>query len=196
MKIILASASPRRKELLHMICEDFEIITSDKEEKATLTTPDDFVMTLSKQKAENVLDSIISQNITNAEMILIGADTIVYQDGEVLGKPRSYEHAYEMIQNLSGKNHQVYTGVTLLHTKNEKIVNQKNFAVCTQVYVDTLTDAEIKDYLSSDEYKDKAGSYGIQGLFGKYITKIDGDYYNVVGLPVNRLYQELKEWLL
>ncbi len=180
-KIILASASPRRKELMEQAGYEFEIRVSHKEERYTSTEPAEIVKELALLKASDIASQ-------EADAIVIGADTIVAIDGRILGKPASKEEAFEMIQNMQGKKHQVYTGVAILD--GEKRVNH---AVRTDVYVNPMTEEEILDYIESENVMDKAGAYGIQGRFGIYIEKIDGDYYNVVGLPISYIYSQLKE---
>ncbi len=125
--------------------------------------------------------------------IIIAADTVVAVDHEILGKPASKQAARDMIQKISGRVHQVYTGVTLIH-RDGRCDEMKSFAECTQVKVVDMREEEIEQYITTEEPYDKAGAYGIQGLFGKYVTGITGDYNNVVGLPIARLYQEVKEY--
>lgn len=195
MQFILGSASPRRKELLKMIVDSFTILTSNSEEKATFQSPDQFVQELALQKATNVSEIFknTTQNTKSEDTLIIGADTIVYHDGQVLGKPQNTEHAYDMLSSLSGNMHQVYTGVCLLHVNDDcQILKQIKFSECTNVFVDSLTDDEIKSYIATHEPDDKAGAYAVQGLFAKHICKIEGDYFNVVGLPVHTLYESIK----
>lgn len=185
--IILASGSPRRRELLGMICDDFSVIVSDCEEVVSCTEPEAVTMELSRQKAEAVAKG-------QADAVIIGADTVVSIGGKILGKPEDRAHADEMLRILSGKAHQVSTGVTIIQTGSDAgVVWQNSFAETTLVRVEQLDEEEIRAYLDTDEPYDKAGSYGIQGRFGKYISGIEGDYNNVVGLPVHRLYKELKK---
>lgn len=195
-KIILASGSPRRKELMTQAQILFEIKVSQCEEKITKERPDEVVLELSLQKAEAVAWE------TAGEAIVIGADTVVALDGKIMGKPRGREEAFDMIKSLQGKVHQVWTGVSLLECKDGKIQTRQCFAQKTDVEVYPMEEEEIWEYIetndgnnpSEKEWKDKAGGYGIQSVFGaKYIKKINGDYYNVVGLPIARLYQNLKE---
>ena len=186
-RIILASGSPRRKELLGRICREFEVIVSDCEEAVAGTVPEEVTKELSRQKAEAV-----AKNIPDA--IIIGADTVVSVDGEILGKPKDRAEAYDMLKRLSGRTHQVSTGVTLVRTgENGDMDYRYSFAETTLVRVCCLAEEEIHAYLDTDEPYDKAGAYGIQGMFGRHITGIEGDYNTVVGLPVCRLYQELKK---
>lgn len=184
-KLILGSGSPRRKELMAQIGLQFEVIVSDADENISETWPDRMVMELSKNKAEAVWNSLDDKS--KAESIVIGADTIVYNDGKVLGKPKDEEDAYNMIKSLQDGVHSVYTGVTLY---GEEVVS---FFEETKVYVYPMTDEEITGYIATKDPMDKAGAYGIQGLFAAFVKGIEGDYNNVVGLPVARLYQELKK---
>ena len=192
MKTILASASPRRKELLGQIGIEFEVQVSNVEEKVTAVEPGAVVEELSRQKAEAVFASLEERT---EDVFVIGADTVVALEGEILGKPSSPEHALEMLRRLSGNIHEVYTGVTLLCRKENGTVQRKVFHERTKVEFFSLTEAEMQRYVQSGECMDKAGAYGIQGIFARYVRGIEGDYNNVVGLPVGRLYQEATEWL-
>lgn len=187
-KIILASASPRRRELLAQAGYEFEIEVSHKEETYTSETPDEIVKELALLKAKDIAEQNDAKN-----MIVIGADTVVAHKGAILGKPKSKEDAFEMIKGFQGDKHQVYTGVAILDYDvdgNETVVNH---AVKTDVYVNPMTDEEIWKYIESDNVMDKAGSYGIQSGFALYIEKIEGDYFNVVGLPISYIYEQLKQ---
>lgn len=186
--IILASKSPRRKELLRQIDIKFRCMPSDKEEVITKTEPEDVVKELSVQKAED----IESKQDDLKSVVIIGADTIVSCDDEILGKPKNEENAMEMLRKISGRAHKVYTGVTVIYKSGNRreIIT---FAECTEVFVKKLTDEDIKEYIATGEPVDKAGAYGIQGKFGKFVMKINGDYNNVVGLPVARLYNEVRD---
>lgn len=183
-RMILASGSPRRKELLQMLEVSFEVLVSDTKEVITKNEPAEVTKELSYQKAMAVAGQV-------EEGIIIGADTVVSIDGKILGKPADKEEAREMIYKLQGKSHMVYTGVTVI-AKSGDMVSASSFAEGTKVNVAPMTENEIEAYISTDEPYDKAGAYGIQGLFGKFIEGIEGDYFNVVGLPVHRLYEELK----
>lgn len=190
MKIILASASPRRRELLTQIGLTFEIKVSDVEEKVTTSLPCEVVQELSRQKAEAVLASCKAPQ--EEALLVIGADTIVACDGQILGKPKDEQDAARMLRMLSGRSHEVYTGVTFAY-KGEQC-ELFSFYEATTVHFAPMTDAEIQTYVSTKDPMDKAGSYGIQGFCARYITGIEGDYNNVVGLPVGRVYQELKRY--
>lgn len=240
VRLVLASASPRRRELLSQIGLEFTVMPSTKEENAKATEAGALVQELSRQKAvdiweqlsggqqnpdanqeqlsdanqEQISDANQEQNpdanrgqISDAdqeqisdemrepnlngkrqpELLVIGADTVVCCEGKILGKPHSREAAAEMLAALQGRSHEVYTGVTL-YSQSEAVT----FFECTQVEFYPMTEAEISDYIDSKEPMDKAGAYGIQGLGARFVKGIRGDYNNVVGLPVGRLYQELK----
>ena len=240
VRLVLASASPRRRELLSQIGLEFTVMPSTKEENAKTTEAGALVQELSRQKAvdiweqlsggqqnpdanqeqlsgadqEQISDANQGQNpdanqgqISDAnqkqisgemrepnldgkrqpELLVIGADTVVCCEGKILGKPHSREAAAEMLTALQGRSHEVYTGVTL-YSQSEAVT----FFECTQVEFYPMTEAEISDYIDSKEPMDKAGAYGIQGLGARFVKGIRGDYNNVVGLPVGRLYQELK----
>ena len=173
-KIILGSASPRRKELLSQIGVPFEVRVSNKEEVYTNTVPKEIV-----KEARNV--------------IVIGADTIVVHEEQILGKPKDEQEAFEMIRSLQGDTHQVYTGVAVLDFDENGEKTVISHAVETKVSVNPMSTEEIQKYIESKEPMDKAGAYGIQGRFSAFIEKIEGDYFNVVGLPVSYVYQVLKE---
>ena len=187
MKLILASASPRRKELLGKVGIEFEIIPAKGEEVITKTLPWEVVEELSYQKAKEIAD------LQTEECIIIGSDTIVAKDEEIMGKPKDEEDAFRMLSEIAGDVHQVYTGVTLIRTGNfPKVIT---FAEKTDVYLYPMTDEEIKAYIATKDPMDKAGAYGIQGDFAIHVKGIAGDYYNVVGLPIGKVYQELKQLL-
>ena len=184
-KVILASASPRRQELIKLIFDKVEILPADCDE----TLPEgigarEAVEYLSKIKNE------ASLQLTEKENLVISADTVVAVDDEILGKPIDKEDARRMISLLSGKVHQVYTGVTI--SLNGKV---KTFSEKTDVEFFDLTEDEIEDYISSSEPYDNAGAYGIQGKAGLLVKGINGDYYNVVGFPIARLKREIQEFL-
>lgn len=189
-RIILASASPRRRELLEQIGIEFEIKVSDKEEIYQSTEPEAIVKELALMKVENVSSELDAEECKHT--IVIGADTIVVLEGNILGKPKDEEDAFQMISCLQGRSHQVYTGVALVVYDEVGNIHTKSRAVETKVYVNPMEDFEIREYVDSKEPMDKAGGYGIQGRFAAYIDRIEGDYYNVVGLPISYVYQELK----
>ena len=240
VRLVLASASPRRRELLSQIGLEFTVMPSTKEENAKATEAGALVQELSRQKAEDIWEQLSGgqqnpdanqeqlsgadqEQISDAnqgqnpdanqgqlsdadqeqisdemrepnlngkrqpELLVIGADTVVCCEGKILGKPHSREAAAEMLAALQGRSHEVYTGVTL-YSQSEAVT----FFECTQVEFYPMTEAEISDYIDSKEPMDKAGAYGIQGLGARFVKGIRGDYNNVVGLPIGRLYQELK----
>ena len=194
MRIILASASPRRRELLHQIGWDFEVCVSQVEETITKTLPAEVVEELSAQKARAVFDHLQVHKPEENEgvFLVIGADTVVACDGEILGKPADREDAVRMLRMLQGRSHHVYTGVTLCCCHAEGQMMTKSFHEETEVTFYPMTEQEIQDYVDTKEPMDKAGAYGIQGICARYISGIRGDYNNVVGLPVGRLYQEVQ----
>ena len=179
--LILASKSPRRKELLSIITPDFEIIPAVGEERADRTLlPDRYVCELARHKAEEIAS-------THPEDIVVGADTVVAIGGEILGKPKDAADARRMLKMLSGKQHSVFTGVCIISSSRNT-----SFAEETTVRFFDLTEQEISDYIATGEPFDKAGSYGIQGIGALLVSGITGDYYNVMGLPVGRLARELR----
>lgn len=201
-KVFLASKSPRRKELLSQIGIEFEILVSDRKEIITSNEPDEVVKELSMQKAYEIERMLLES--TNGAIfqsygtqgydgvIIIGADTVVSKDGIIMGKPDSEEDALNMLKRLQGGSHMVSTGVTMVvYRDNYKKVF--NFAEDTEVYMYEASDDELKEYIATGEPMDKAGSYGIQGIGAKFISGIRGDYNNVVGLPIGRIYQTIKE---
>lgn len=185
--IILASASPRRKELFRQIGLDFEVVVSETDETVSQELgPWETVEELSARKALAVWNQLETKSV------VVGADTVVALEGKILGKPGTRERAIEMIKLLRGKEHFVYTGVTILFPAKEPgAYLRRTFHEATKVCVGPISDGEILEYTQSGEPLDKAGAYGIQGLFARFITRIEGDYNNVVGLPVGRLYREL-----
>lgn len=206
MRIILASASPRRRELLQQIGLDFEVVTSHVEEQVSSAKPDEVVEELSCQKAEAVAEKLCCRETEGTDLLhrkndaaenaflVIGADTVVALNGAVLGKPADSEEAAAMLEQLQGREHEVYTGVTLLYrAAGEQEWIRKCFHERTKVRFFPMTSTEISGYVNTGDPMDKAGAYGIQGLCARYISGIEGDYNNVVGLPAGRLYQEMKE---
>lgn len=186
-KIILCSGSPRRQELLKLLVPEFEIIKSDADESCETRDPEKFSAELARRKAQAVWEKL--DKLEHRDAVLVSADTSVWVDGTEFGKPAGREEAYKMIHSLSGRSHEVVTGVCV---KDEE--KEENFAETTVVHVLPMTEEEIKAYIATPEPYDKAGGYGIQGLFCRYISGIEGDYFNVVGLPVSHLWQALKEF--
>lgn len=189
-KYYLASASPRRKELLAAVLPEFEIMPAVSEEKVTDTDPAKVVESLSKQKASEIFHKILTDE--SSDIVVIGADTVVSYKQNILGKPKDKADAQSMISMLSGNVHQVFTGVTVTYRKNGK-TGSYTFHNRTDVEVYEMASEEIEAYISTTEPYDKAGGYGIQGLFGIYVKGIKGDYNNVVGLPIAELYHVLSE---
>lgn len=245
IRVILASQSPRRRELMKQAGFSFEVIPARGEEQITSTHPAEVVEELSRQKAmevaamcdpkhgnaenmpsdqENVqadrgnmpsdradetpadradetpadqANEIPADRIQEKakETLVVGADTVVAIDHRILGKPADHEDARQMIRELQGRVHQVFTGVTLILKREGEQPIIRTFHECTDVHVFPMEEEEIEAYISTDEPYDKAGAYGIQGAFGIFIGKIDGDYNNVVGLPIARLYHEVMKML-
>lgn len=185
MRIILASKSPRRKEILENLGLKFEIIVADADESSDIRDPHELVATLAARKGRAVLGKLDGDTV---DTLIIASDTLVYADGEFLGKPRDKTDAERMIRMLSGERHEVVSGIYLY--LNGKEVSA---ATATGVVFDKMTEGEIAAYLATDEPYDKAGAYAIQGKASAYISGIEGDYFNVVGLPVNLLKRTLKE---
>ena len=191
MNIILASGSPRRKELLAQAGFDFEVEVSNADEDVAEESPTEMVEELAARKAQAVVNL---HNKEEDDCLVIGADTIVVLDGKVLGKPADEEAAKAMLSALSGQTHQVYTGVALFSIKKGIVEKKKTFHECTDVTMVPITEKEIADYVASGDPLDKAGAYGIQGPAAIFISGIKGDYYNVVGLPVSRVYHEIEKY--
>ncbi|MBQ7637221.1 MAG: septum formation protein Maf [Lachnospiraceae bacterium] len=191
MNIVLASGSPRRKEILERLGVSFRILTSEKEEKITTADPEEAVKALAEMKAEDVYARIKDEE--KGDFLVIGADTVVACDGKILGKPGNYERACEMIEMISGREHFVFTGVCLTGRKDGKDFKSV-FDEKTAVFVSDMTKDEIEDYAKTGEPFDKAGGYAVQGLFAPYVERIEGDYYNVVGFPLSRTVKELKKY--
>ena len=189
-KIILASKSPHRSELLKQIGLEFSVMVSEKEEVVTNNIPGEVVKELSLQKAEDVRDLYVSGE-HNDKYIIIGADTVVAANEQILGKPKDEEEALNMLLSLSGKEHGVYTGVTLIINDGE-VEKTDTFYVKTKVFMYENTKEELLEYIATKEPMDKAGSYGIQGIGAKLVERIEGDYNNVVGLPVSAIYNKIK----
>lgn len=189
MRFILASASPRRKELLGELGLDFEVCPSKGEEIIDHSlTFDKIVEGLARAKAAEVFERLSA----NEDMAVLGADTIVVLNNRILGKPKDKEDAFLMLSGLSGKSHRVYTGMCLIIKRDNK-ENIITCADCSEVYFDSMTPEEIEEYIATGEPMDKAGAYGIQGIGARFIKKIDGNYQTVVGLNTNALYRILRE---
>lgn len=183
-KIILASASPRRKELMELVGYDFEVICADIVEVVPEEAmPQEVVMSLALQKAQAVAAE-------HKEAVVIGSDTVVALDGKILGKPHSEQEACEMLRSLSGRTHKVFTGVAIVC--GGKV---KNFFDETDVEFYSLGDDEIKKYVATGEPTDKAGAYGIQGKGSVLVKRINGDFFSVMGLPIAKLYREMSDFV-
>ena len=180
MKFILASKSPRRREILADLGLEFEILTADTDESCNLTDPRAFVEELALRKGRAVADKL------DGDTIIIASDTVVACNGEILGKPKDRADAGRMLDMLSGTKHDVISGVALISKGKEAVASE-----VTHVIFDKLTDSDKEIYLNSNEPYDKAGAYAIQGLASMWIKGIEGDYFNVVGLPVKRLHDLL-----
>lgn len=189
-KIILASASPRRRELLNQIGMEFEVIPSKLEERTKSLLPWEMVKELSAMKAADIFESLTEEK----EALVVGADTVVALGDRVMGKPKSRQEAITMLSMLQGGTHQVYTGVTLIcRKKKQEEPVRISFYEKTDVTMYPMSGEEIEAYVDTGEPMDKAGAYGIQGKCAAFIKEICGDYNNVVGLPIGRLYQEIKK---
>ncbi|EKO1912830.1 Maf-like protein [Clostridium botulinum] len=186
--IILASASQRRQELLKRILGNFQIIVSDFDEGSIpfKNNIPSYVMNLAEGKARSVSKKIMDQD----NNLIIGCDTIVAFNNRILGKPKDKKDAFEMLQALNGNEHEVYSGLAILDVKSNKII--KDF-VCTKVKFSKLSSVQIEKYINTGDPMDKAGAYGIQGKAGVFVENINGCYYNVVGLPLNKLNSMLME---
>ena len=180
MKLILASQSQRRQELFALIGLDFSIVPSDADETIGACDPAEFVEQLSLRKAQAV-------KATRENCCVVGSDTIVCLNHEIIGKPQDRQDAYRILKKLSGRTHTVYTGLAVLTDSSTQLCHD-----AAQVTFEVLTDEEIWSYIDSGEPMDKAGAYGIQGTAAVFVTRIEGCYFTVVGLPLPQLYKMLK----
>lgn len=185
-QMILASGSPRRKEILEQADIVFQIIPSQKEEIVSSSQPDDVVKELSFMKANDIADKM------PVNSIIIGADTVVANAGNILGKPKDELEAVDMIMNLQGHSHTVHTGVSIIVKHQDGTCDIRQFSEVTKVHIADISKEEAMTYSLSGEPLDKAGAYAIQGKFAKYVQGIEGDYYNVVGFPIARFRIEMK----
>lgn len=188
MMILLASGSPRRREILAGLGLDFEVLTEPVDESCDIDDPMLRVKSIAARKASAVRDMLVFQNIDIGGLFILGADTVVWCDGEFMGKPADRDDARRMLKKLSGGKHRVYTGIALTHKGQIE-----TDAAVTEVEFCPMTDEEIERYLDSGEPFDKAGAYAVQGEAAAFIRGISGDYFNVVGLPVETLYRLLRE---
>ncbi|MCR5104085.1 MAG: Maf family protein [Eubacterium sp.] len=218
IQIILASNSPRRRELLKQAGLEFQIITNDIQEKTEYTKPSDVVLDLSEQKAGAVsdifirktskMDSVFSlQNDEVGRVLVVGADTVVALDEKILGKPKNIEEAKDFLMRLSGRSHEVYTGVSCKfidltkcdkaskdnESDSDNIIDNFSFYVKTEVKMFSFNEYEALDYIATGEPMDKAGAYGIQGIGSRLVESINGDYNNVVGFPLSHFIRELSK---
>ncbi len=181
--IVLASKSPRRQELLRKVGLRFEVCPSRCDEKITGNRPDEIVVSLAEQKARDVA------RLYGEEDIILSADTLVFLDGEALGKPADEKEAHAMLRRLSGRDHEVYTGVVLMRGAQIQKAYER-----TKVFFKPLDDKQIKAYIRTGEPMDKAGAYGAQGIGSLLVRKIEGDYFNVVGLPMQLVHTMFSRW--
>lgn len=187
--IILASASPRRKEIMDRMGISYKVVIADVEESVKETEPSQMVRALSALKAEAVLAKQRQYAGGDTDFIIIGADTMVFYKDHALGKPKDEADAYRMLDMLSGSSHEVITGVSIIISNYR--IERLSLAVSTKVVVQPLTAKQIDEYIATGESMDKAGAYAIQGKFGIHIKEIIGDYYNVVGFPIAKIYEVL-----
>lgn len=181
IKIVLASASPRRKEILSMMGAEFEVLVADTDESSNLRDPAELTEELARRKGGAVFELLKDRN-DGVDYAVISADTVVYCEGEILGKPRDEEDAFRMISLLSGRTHKVVTGIAI--TVDGKTYTDHS---STDIEVAEIPESEIWKYIATKDPLDKAGAYGIQGMFSKWVRKIDGCYFGVVGLPSAKL---------
>lgn len=186
-RLILASASPRRRELLEQIGAEFEVIPAQGEEVISKDSPEQVVLELSRQKAQEIAERVQDDNI-----IVLGADTVVAYGNQILGKPKDEQDAQCMLETLSGNTHSVFTGVAMIIREGGRQQCQ-TFYEETKVTMYPMNKRQILSYISTGEPMDKAGAYAIQGKCAVYIESIQGDYNNVVGLPVARIFQVLQQ---
>ena len=190
MRIILASKSPRRKEILGMIVDKFEIMVCKEDEilDNTLSIKEQSIK-LAYDKAKNIF------NRTNGDRIVIGSDTIVVDENDkIYGKPKDREDAIKILNSIKGKEHRVFTSLAVLVSKNGKTYEETDCDIA-RVYIDNMTDEEVTKWVDTGEAYDKAGAYAVQGRFAKHIEKIDGNFWTVMGLPINKVYNILKKYI-
>lgn len=184
VKIILASGSPRRRELLTQAGLEFTVLVTDADESIDITDPAEVVHILSQRKADAAADEFLKRREDGEEVLIVSADTVVALEGKVIGKPKDEKDALDILMSLSGKTHDVYTGVSCILISGDKRENVISFVERTGVTMYAFDEAEALDYISTKEPMDKAGAYGIQGIGARLVEKIDGDYNNVVGFPL------------
>lgn len=190
MRVVLASNSPRRKELLHQIFDSFDVIKSDfNEEVVDEKNPEKLVKVLSSKKAEEVFDRIESKE---SELLVIGGDTLVYFDGQVLGKPKDEKDAYNTLKKLQGNKNKVYSAFTVILKKGSKLKKETVLSKSI-VTMKTMADEEIEEYIKTGEPMDKAGSFSVQGIGNKFVDSIEGAYNSVIGLDIEKLKEVLEK---
>lgn len=190
-EVILASESPRRKEIMETMGLKYKVLAANVEEVVEETIPSDMVKALARLKTNAVKQRQELQTQADQDVVIIGADTMVFYKEHALGKPKSEADAVRMLGMLSDDTHEVYTGVSII-IRNKNIWEEEiSFSVCTKVVVQPLSQDQIMDYIATGEPMDKAGAYAIQGRFGIFIKEIIGDYYNVVGFPIAQIYDAL-----
>lgn len=191
IKLVLASGSPRRRELLSGLGINFSVQASDLNEDIEIENPEEYVKHLSLGKAQEVASRLKNDCAADEQILVLGADTIVVLANRILNKPQSHEEAYDMLMSLAGRAHQVYSGVSLLRVPDG---HHKSIFQCTSVYFRRLSEAEARFYANSEEPMDKAGAYALQGVASAFIEKIEGCYSNVIGLPVSDTVLLLREF--
>ena len=185
-ELYLASASPRRRELLDMLGFSYRLLLPNADENCTETDPGRYVAALAARKAEAAMELLIAEERKNA--LILGADTVVYANGEILGKPKDRADATRMLESFEGTTHHVYSGIALATASGTVSASE-----CTTVHFGAMSKAEIDAYVSTGEPMDKAGSYAVQGVCSMWIDGIEGCHFNVIGLPIRRLYKTLCE---
>jgi septum formation protein len=190
-QIILASESPRRKEIMENMEIPFTVLASSVKEEVEENVPDQMVQALARLKTGAMKERAIKETDEEKDIIIIGADTMVFYEEHALGKPKDAYDAARMLRMLSGQEHEVCTGVSIILIRRAGGEESFSFAVSTKVIINPLTEEQIQDYIATGEPMDKAGAYAIQGRFGIFIKEIKGDYYNIVGFPIAEIYAAL-----
>ena len=185
MRIVLASSSITRREIMDKLKIKYDIVTSDVEEKSSKEDPREYVKELSRNKAESV-----SKKVSNKNSIIVAADSIIYKDGKKYEKPKSIDEVKKNLKELSGTKNQGITGVTIIDKSNGKT---KTFACVTDVYFKEISDDDIGWYVSHEENLLKKAGYSLEGIMSLFLERLDGDYYNVLGLPLGELYKGINE---
>ncbi len=191
IKLVLASGSPRRRELLSGLGIEFSIEVSELNEDIEIVHPEEYVKHLSLGKAKEVASRMKNQCASDEQILVLGADTIVVRDNHILNKPQTHEEAYDMLMSLSGRAHQVYSGVSIVRLPDGY---SRSIFGTTSVYFRKLSEPEARFYANSEEPMDKAGAYALQGVASAFIQKVEGCYSNVIGLPVSDTVLLLREF--